>query len=612
MSVPIVSSSREPLLSKRTVRLDTLSDAAAWAVASLIAMFLARLVRDDAVLGDVYLPSGNDSFYHARRILDAAFGPGLLQFDARLHAPDGDWVSWPWAYDYLLAKATQLALWLQPSLDPMAFLTYVPVAWILVNAALFIAACRSIGLSTEMRLIAMLCFAVSPLTQLLHAAGMVDHHYVEHTFVLLAIWLGMRWFEQPDDRRRALALGLALGIAPGFHNGLFILQLLPLAAVFALWVRGGAAPAAPALRMFAAALVIATQLVLLPSEPYRNLMSEFGLLSWFHFYVALCTAAAMMYMGWQRASARGFAVFAALCAVLAAPLVGQMLGGAGFLTGNFSILREIREAQSPLEIARIYGADEALGYYSWMLVLVPLLLAYYAVQAIRKTTPTRLYYSLTVVGGLGMLLSQQRLQYFGFFAFVTSALLIVDAWRRQRSWHRGAVFAATLALIVVAYQPPLRERLFVVYAPGADTAYAGAISIFFDLESQCSADPGVVLASPDDGNPILFHSSCSVIANNFILRPEDAVHIGEVERLMRLSPAEIRRERPDIKYVFVRARDFSILDGGVERLSVDSPIAQQLLGEAPPPPGYSIVKTVRFALGDDQRVFARLFKVSGG
>ena len=199
-------------------------------------------------------PTGNDSFYHARRILDAAVGNrGVFQFDDLLHVPDGAWVSWPWGYDYLLAKATQAALWLHPGLDPMAFLSYVPVAWIAVNAALFLAACRAIGLSVEFRLLAMLCFALSPLTQLLHAVGMIDHHYVEHTFVLLAVWLGIRWFQRPADRRRALGLGVALGVAPAFHNGLFILQLLPLFAVFAAWLRGAAPSRAGALHVRARA-----------------------------------------------------------------------------------------------------------------------------------------------------------------------------------------------------------------------------------------------------------------------------------------------------------------------------------------------------------------------
>ena len=135
----------------------------------------------------------------------------------------------------------------------------------------------------------MLCFALSPLTQFLHAIGMIDHHYIEHTFVLATIWLGLRWFENPASTARAVALGATLGLACAFHNGLFILQLVPLTAVFVLWVRNTAPPRA-ALRGFAVALLVTTQLILLPSEPYRRLMFEFGLLSWFHFYIAVCTS----------------------------------------------------------------------------------------------------------------------------------------------------------------------------------------------------------------------------------------------------------------------------------------------------------------------------------
>ena len=612
MRTPIASSDRAPLVAAPAGRARSPWDVATWAFASLLAAFFASLVRDAATLGDTYLPTGNDSFYHARRILDAAIGPrGFYQFDERLQVPDGAWIPWPWGYDWLVAKATQLALWLHPALDPMAFISYVPVVWILVNAGLFMAACRAIGLSPEMRLLAMLGFALSPLTQLLHAVGMIDHHYVEHTFVLLTIWLGIRWFKRRDDRGRAIALGLALGIAPAFHSGLFILQLLPLAAVFLLWLRGDA-PRAPALTAFGIALVAATALVLLPSEPYRRFMFEFGLLSWFHFYVALCTAGVLAFMGWQPATARGFAALAGLAALLAAPLAQQVLSGAGFLSGSFSILSEIREVQSPLQVARSDGAVEAASYYSWLLLAAPALLAFYAWRTLRERAPERLYYALAVVFGLAMLLSQQRLQYFGFFAFVTAGLAVVDELRKRQLWHRGATFVAAFAVLVLAYQPALRERLFVVYAPGADAAYASAYAIFLDLSRLCAEDPGVVLASPDDGNAILFHSDCSIIANNFILRPADQAHIDEVHRLLRLAPEEILRQRRDVKYVFVRASDFSAFDGEVATLAAQNPIARELFIDEEPPEAYSLVKTVRTKIGEQgvDGIYARLYKVS--
>ena len=584
-----------------------------WLIASAITVFFALIVRDSTIIDGTYLPRGNDSFYHARRILDAAIGSrGFYQFDDHIQVPEGAWISWPWAYDYLMAKAAQLALWIEPTLDPMAFIAYVPVVWILVNAALFLAAATAIGLSREMRLLAMLCFALSPLTQLLHAIGMVDHHYVEHTFVLLNIWLGLRWFQQPDDSRRAVALGVTLGVALAFHNGLFILQLVPLSGVFVLWLRN-AAPAPAALRSFGIALLVTTQLVLLPSEPYRNGMFEFGLLSWFHFYVAVCTAAALAFMGWRQYTRGNLGLLAALCLALAVPLATQLVSGAGFLSGKFSILDQIVEVRSPYKLfTDTFGPVETASHYSWLLLLAPMLLAYYGYRIFRESRPERLYYAIVVVFGLALLLDQLRLHYFGFFGFITGGLLLVDELRSRRGWHRGAIFAATFAAVVLAYQPALRERLFIVYAPGADTEYASAFALFLDLQRLCAEDPGVVLASPDDGSAIVFHSECGVIANNFILRQSDKEHIDEVDRLMRLTPADIRTARPDVKYVLVRVRDFSLLEGSVAHLVEDSPIAKQLFIDETPPPGYTLVKTVRRQIGENGSagVYARLYKVA--
>jgi hypothetical protein len=580
---------------------------------ALIAVFFALIVRDSTIIDGVYLPRGNDSFYHARRILDAVIGSrGFYQFDDRLHVPDGAWIPWPWAYDYLMAKATQLALWIDPALDPMAFISYVPVAWIVVNAALFLAVARAVGLSREMQVLAMLCFALSPLTQLLHSIGMVDHHYVEHTFVLLNAWLGLRWLERPTEIRRGVALGVALGVAPAFHNGLFILQLVPLATVFLLWLRGAAPPPA-ALRGFAIALVAATQIVLLPSQPYREGMFEFGLLSWFHFYAAACTAAAIAFMSWRPFTRRNLGWLVALCAALVLPLSAQLMSGAGFLAGDFSILDQIVEAQSPYRLFTIlWGPVETAGWYSWLLLLAPPLLVYYGFRIWREDQAQRLFFAVVVAFGLALLLAQFRLHYFGFVGLVVGGLLLIQQLRERRRWHGGLTFVATFAAIVLAYQPVLRERLFTVYAPGADTEYASAFPLFLALRQLCAADPGVVLASPEDGSAILFHSECSVIANNFILREPDKAHIDEAGRLLRLSPDEIRAERPDVKYLFIRSLNYSVLDGNVARISAESPIGKQLFLDDTPPPGFTLLSTIRRQLGQTGQagLYARLYKIA--
>jgi hypothetical protein len=511
-----------------------------------------------------------------------------------------------------MAKATQAAVWLAPGLDPMAFLSYVPVAWIFVNAALWLATARAIGLPRELQLLTMLCFSLSPLLQLMHAIGMIDHHYVEHTFVMLSIWLGLLWLKQPADTRRAAALGVALGVAPAFHNGLFILQLVPLATLFLLWLRG-TQPPSKALRSFGLALLIATQLILLPSEPYRNGMFEFGLLSWFHFYIAVCTAVTVAFLAWRPFSRLNLGLLAAVCAALAIPIATQLTGGVGFLSGTFSILDQITEVQSPYKLlTQVWGPTETASYYSWLLVLAPALLAYFAYRTVRESNAARLYFAVAATLGLALLLAQYRLHYFGIFCLFAGALSIVEDLRARRNWHRGGVFVGAFAALVLALQPSLRERLFIVYAPAGDTEYSSAFPIFLNLEELCAKDPGVVLASADDGSAIVFHSQCSVIANNFILREEDKAHIDEINRLMRMTPEQVRTERPDVKYVFVRVRDFSLLIGNEARIVEESPMGKQLFLDDEPPPGYTLIGTIKRRIGEDgyAGIYARLYRVT--
>lgn len=586
-----------------------------WLLATVIATFFSLILRDSTIIGDLYIPRTNDSFYHARRILDAAIGErGFYQFEQRINPPDGMWIPWPWAYDWVLAKATQLALWFRPGMDPMAFLSFVPVAWIGVNAALFLGAAGAIGMTLNMRILAMTGFALSPLVQMLHSPAMIDHHFIELSFVLATIWLGAAWFREPGARNAAVALGVVLGIAPAFHNGLFLLQLLPLGTAGILWLRGGGVPrhAAPA---FGAALLVTTLLVLLPSAPFRNGLFSFGLLSWFHLYVAFCTAAALGFMGWYQRSPRTLGALAGIVVVLLAPLLAQLTKGAAFMSGGASILSDIAEVHSPWRM--MTESNTPLGtaeYYSWLLLLAPALFVYRGYRLCVERSPVPLYFAVVSVFGLGMLFLQFRFHYFGLFALIAGTFLAVDELRRRFQWHAGLVFVAAFALLFLAWQPPLRQSLFKVYAIAADPEYQYSISIFFELEEQCDRDPGLVLANNDDGNAILFHSDCSVIANNFVLGSEDDAKFEEIGRLMRTEPVELLRGPRDIKYVFVRAEDFSTLRDGVATLDPSNPIVARLILGAELPDGFELVASVDAQPAPDAPTipYARLYKLDRG
>jgi len=159
-----------------------------------------------------------------------------------------------------------------------------------------------------------------------------------------------------------------------------------------------------------------------------------------------------------------------------------------------------------------------------------------------------------------------------------------------------------------AVQPSLDLRLFKIYAPGADPMYANVRSLYAELSELCSEDPGLVLTTTDDGNAILFHTDCSIIANNFILRPEDDEKIREVGVLMSATPQEIRDNRPDIKYLLIRMETFkNTFDGSAFR---QWPLADELLTLEEPPEGFETIQTVFTETnGEVDGVYARLFRI---
>ena len=592
---------------------DRLVNFVLWALAALVAIFFATLLRESAVFNGEYLPRTNDSLYHARRILDAAIGErGFYEFDERLHVPDGAWVPWPWAYDYLVAKALQVALWIRPALDPMAFIAHVPVFWLGINTGLFLACTHAVGLSVGMRAVAMLGFALSPLVQLSHATGMIDHHYMELTFVLLSTWVGLRWLRNSTSRSAAALLGVALGLAPAFHNGLFILQIPLLACLFLLWLKRADIPS-QSVKALGAALVFTTLLIALPSSALRAGMFDFAVLSWFHVYIAICSAATLAFLGTRSYSAKSFAMLAGLAAILAIPVVAQGMRGAMFFSGDLLLLDQILEVQSPFRMfTETVGPMETASYYSWLIVTAPLVLGYFAWSAFRSETQYEVYYAVWAVFGLVLLLGQYRFNYVGLLPLITGPLLLLESIAKRQQWRPAATALGAMVALVILYQPALRERLFTIYAPGGDRHYAAALPIYQHLAELCAEKPGLILADHDDGNALLYHTDCSVIANNFIMRPADEAKLTETYALMGGTPEAIRQHEPAIDYVFVRAKDYSQLVDGAEVLDQQSAIVRELLSADEPPPGFEQTRSIMH-LADGARepqLFARVFRVT--
>jgi len=588
-----------------------------WLLATLVGVLMSLNMMSAAYVDGNYIPVGNDSFYHARRMLDAAIGErGFYQFDEMIHVPEGSWLTWPWAYNYLAASALSLALLLNPALEPMAFLAYIPVAWLLVNFGLLTLIARQIGLQPSFAAIALMGFALLPLTQSLHGVGIVDHHFLELTFVLATVLTGLRFFSQAAEKNSAVAFGITLGIAPAFHNGLFVLQIPVLLALFGCWI--GSQPTNKThINFFAASLVGSTLAVLLPSGPFLDLQFEFWTLSWFHLYVSGCTAIFAIILNRLAFSRANFLKFVGIGAVISVPLLAKSIAGAAFLSGELLVLDQIAEVRRPFAtLTEAGGLRWITSFYSWLFFLIPILIVAFARRTWSQRDPETIFLSVFVVFGLLMLLMQFRLHPFGSWAYLLCGLLLLQEAAREYDVTTFKAAAVALVVFALAFQPPIKNRLFQRYAPGNTADYAATRGIYPGLAQACSTEQGIAISYNDDGHYIRYHTECSVISNNFLISPQHGQKFAALDKLLQMNPEELLAAEPRVD--FVLARMYGIFEIGPDGRQRPTPIPSLISQNAPLfialtfakelPPEYQLIDEVRV---EDDRDFAyvRAFKI---
>jgi len=589
---------------------------AIWLIAGAIAAMMALQLDTAAFVDGQYIPVGNDSFYHARRILDAAIGErGFYQFDNMIHVPEGSWINWPWGYDYLMSRALVLAMWINPAMEPMAFLAHVPVAWTFVNAGLLTMIARQIRLSAALTGIGLLGFALLPLTQTLHGLGVIDHHYIELTFVLASILAGLRFFSEAYRINDAITFGIVLGIAPAFHNGLFVLQIPLLACMFILWIRR-ITPQPRALYWLACSLVATTLIFSLPSDPFRSFQFEFWTLSWFHLYVATGSAMSLIFLGMRPFSKTNISAFFLLAILLVAPIFSKLITGTAFLSGDLILLGDILEVQSPMmRLSEPEGVARVTTYNSWLIFLAPLLVVLFAIKTSQSSDPSKIYFSVFAIFGILLMLTQSRLHPFGSWALLLGSLSLFDEWRDRRGISMLAAAAGSLLVLAIAFQPPLKNRLFKTYPPGLSKHYAAARTLFPSLARSCAEKRGSVLSHNDDGHYIRYHTDCSVLTNNFLLTPLHEEKILDAAKLLNMTPTQLILAAPHVDYIFVRM--YEIFEAGPNGMqptpiswvmSRNSPLFVALTFSEDIPDNFRLIDEV---FVDDERNFAyaRVFQI---
>ncbi len=605
--------------------------AGGWVLLALLGLWLDSLWLPSARFEGAILPTSHDGFYHARRILDAAADPTrFYEFDPFIHAPEGSWVTWPWAYDLGLAWLARGLVTLGLATDPAWILIAFPPALGIVNLLLVMAITRGLRMPPAAALGTGLAWVALPLTQLLHAVGRIDHHGIEHTFALLLLAVGLPLFRTPTAGRAFLG-GALVGVGPAFYNGLFILFLPLVLAQGILWLRGRALPARASVAL-GTGLTFGTGLACLGSTPFHEGMWSYTLLSWFHLYVAALSGLVIALPGLVPLSRKAAIALGAGALAGLWPLAGELGAGLTFVEGAIPGLAAMSEVRSPygLGSAPALGIGPASALYTGLVWLLPFALGRAAglLVAGPETRERTLLYTSALVGGLLMAAQLRFHQYGSPFLFLLWFLWLGDLLGQgpatglrpaggvaARLLERAGslrVGAAAALLTVLLYLPAL-PSLFRIPVPGWSGEYFLTRPLYPALAEHCRVRPGIVIAPPIDGHYIRYHTGCAVVANQFMLTRQHVEKIAFVESLLA-GPAEAIRERaPWARYLLVRRRD-NVLDASLDEASLRAQnrgVADALLlSGAPPPPGLRALAEVRLGRYRGARdVVARLYEI---
>ena len=540
-----------------------------WLLAGTAGVFMAMNAVGGSFNGSEYLPVSNDSFYHARRILDAVADPSaFFEFDDRIHVPEGSWVPWPWLYDFMVSKIVLAVMFISGAKDPVPILAHVPVFWVYINVLLVILVARQLGFGYLPTLLAGLGVALSPLMQAVHGTGVVDHHYVELTFVLMTTLGGLRWFADPKSMAKGAFVGLVLGAAPGFHNGLFILQIPVLCAFYLCWFRG-MSWALPSVGALAVAMCASTSIVLLGSESFWQGVFVYYRLSFFHLYAAVCTSVLMLLAANRTFSWRRLYGCAAVAVLMFLPILGDAVSMGAFLHKDIARFEVISETESVIAAIIRKPGPYLLNYFTIFVFLTPVIYLAFCRTALKAVTAQWVFFSLMGLFCLTLLFSQLRFQYFGVLFLAITPLLLARWWAAGKAAWPIWLSIGLVAFYGAAYAKPVMHRIEQNWPLGLDDQYRLVHDLLPELKKLCEEDPGVVLAYNDLGNYIRYHTDCSVVANNFLLTRQHEEKIAELDDLLGLEIEELAAHRPDIKYLLLAFPSLYLRrdDGGYTAMS---------------------------------------------
>ncbi len=518
---------------------------------ALIAFLAASWPIDASLFDNQYHPSRYDAFYHASIIRELITRlPDLLELDRKLHPlDDGSWIALAWGYDYLMAIITTTVLAINPDLRIDEILAYIPACWAILNSLLLFCLCRGYRLKIMPTTVVTLTFALSPTSQTTHLIGNIDHHFIELSFILAILLSGLSWINRPDSIRRALLAGAVLGLSGAFHIALFVMYI-PLAIfLFVIWVHGEL-PNFGRIPEFATATLIASILAVLPSAHFRAFEFHYYFTSWFHIYWAATFCAAVIFMRYRAFSRLNCLVLTGLLLVAALPIRNSLLHGSAFLLADLPEFETLDETYSVF--AYLFSGDLGLVYqvylhYGGILFLAPFAMILLFDLARKRPATGLLFCLISSTFGLIFVLLQLRFAYHGSYALLLPLFIL---YQYQTKLPRQAK-PILLTIVALSALGPITQ-LGYAHPLGGQPGYRGLYPFYQAIGQLCQQAPGVLLAHPDEGHYLRYHTNCKIVTSNLMVTPRDFEYRVLALKMFSQTMPEIFEQYPWVDYIYVR------------------------------------------------------------
>ena len=520
---------------------------------TVVALNLAMSWEEASKFGDAYLPVGHDSFYHAVRIIDAVKSGNWLvfQFDPLMHAPEGNWVNWPWAYDSFLALIVRAALFVGFDFSVSKLIAYSAMIWLPINIALIVMLTRALGFTVWIKLAVVVAYVLSPLTQGIHGVGVLDHHQAEQAMFLLIAVTWLFWLADLDNKYKAAASGLVLGFAPAIHTSLFLPALCILASFTFIWIR----KEMPSLRMvmvFCIGALSGAIIALWPAPIVDGLEFSYHTLSWFHLGVIIAVVAYALTL-----SSIDFTLHRAGYLLLGVLLIAALgyefiYTGINYVTGEERLVSKVLESQS--FVYEWMSGERSFwniaNYYTGWVWLLPIVFLYSFYVLFSEINRVRISLYVFALFGIIFLSGQFRFHVFGspFLFFIP--LMVINDFLKDRNGYVKMV----VPLMAMVLSLPAWSRLEAKPALAMDKDYQLMLHPYAILQSICNKQPGVVLADNNDGHYIRYNTGCAIVSNNFFV---DEVAQSKVKQAQTIMDAvaetgTVPEQAEWVKYIFVR------------------------------------------------------------